>query len=46
MGYLGKRELTEDRFLQINGDRYYRTGDIVKWTHTGKLSISDVPTTR
>ncbi len=41
--YLGRPELTSERFqnLALDGDRarYYRTGDIGRWTGTGQIRI-------
>jgi len=31
-GYLGRPELTAQRFINLRGERWYRTGDIVRWT--------------
>jgi amino acid adenylation domain-containing protein len=43
-GYLGKAELTADRFVPDAfsgraGERLYRTGDLVKWSKEGQLEF-------
>ncbi len=40
-GYLHQPQLTAERFSQIpgNGDRWYRTGDVVTWRPDGVLEI-------
>ncbi|AEV75486.1 amino acid adenylation enzyme/thioester reductase family protein [Mycolicibacterium rhodesiae NBB3] len=35
-GYLDK-DLTSQRFVNIGGDRFYRTGDIAKWREDGAI---------
>ena len=43
LGYLGKPELTEERFIDNPfraGDRLYRTGDFVRWDTKGRLVFS------
>lgn len=36
-GYVNLPELTASRFIIREGQRYYRTGDLVQWTETGEL---------
>ncbi|MFB6907259.1 amino acid adenylation domain-containing protein [Streptomyces bacillaris] len=36
-GYLGDRELTRERFITRDGERWYRTGDIVRYTAQAEL---------
>jgi amino acid adenylation domain-containing protein len=36
-GYLGKPELTGERFVEKDGKRLYRTGDLVRWRGDGAL---------
>ncbi|MEM9821238.1 MAG: amino acid adenylation domain-containing protein, partial [Bacteroidota bacterium] len=37
-GYLNRPELTTERFIeQANGQRWYRTGDLAKWSSEGEL---------
>jgi amino acid adenylation domain-containing protein len=36
-GYRGNPELTAERFVIIDGERYYRTGDVVSWSRDGYL---------
>jgi len=38
-GYVGKPELTAERFVMWNGDRYYRSGDLAKWNQNGEVFI-------
>ncbi|MFE7294833.1 amino acid adenylation domain-containing protein [Streptomyces sp. NPDC057579] len=38
LGYLNRPELTEQRFLRDpDGSRWYRSGDLVRWTADGEL---------
>ncbi|MET9831649.1 amino acid adenylation domain-containing protein [Streptomyces sp. NPDC006385] len=38
LGYLNRPELTEERFLRdADGTRWYRSGDLVRWTSDGEL---------
>jgi amino acid adenylation domain-containing protein len=36
-GYLGRPELTAEKFLRIEGERCYRTGDFGYWDERGEL---------
>jgi amino acid adenylation domain-containing protein len=36
-GYMNRPELTEKKFIQWNGERFYRTGDIARRTKNGQL---------
>lgn len=36
-GYRGDEALTRERFVLIDGIRYYRTGDVVSWSRDGHL---------
>ena len=38
-GYLGDDEQTRDRFVVDSTDRFYRTGDQVRWLPTGELEF-------
>jgi amino acid adenylation domain-containing protein/non-ribosomal peptide synthase protein (TIGR01720 family) len=38
-GYFGRPALTKERFLDIDGDTYFRTGDMVRWRDDGHLSF-------
>jgi amino acid adenylation domain-containing protein/thioester reductase-like protein len=38
-GYVDLPELTTERFINRDGERYYKTGDIVRWTATGEIEI-------
>lgn len=39
LGYVGRPDLTEQAFPQIDGERCYRTGDIARWTEAGVLEF-------
>lgn len=34
-GYLGRPELTSQRFISVEGKRFYRTGDMARWREDG-----------
>lgn len=36
-GYSNNSRLTEEKFVEYNGVRVYRTGDIAKWDHSGNI---------
>lgn len=36
-GYLNRPELNQEKFIQIDGKCFYRTGDLGKWTATGEI---------
>jgi len=38
-GYLNKPQLTAERFIMIEGKRYYKTGDLARLHANGKLEI-------
>ncbi|MGB7606024.1 MAG: amino acid adenylation domain-containing protein, partial [Lutisporaceae bacterium] len=41
-GYLGKTELTAERFVSnpfVQGERLYKTGDLVKWNKEGNIEF-------
>jgi amino acid adenylation domain-containing protein/non-ribosomal peptide synthase protein (TIGR01720 family) len=38
-GYLGRPELTAERFPGIDGRRFYRTGDLARWLPGGALQF-------
>ncbi|MDY7094186.1 MAG: non-ribosomal peptide synthase/polyketide synthase [Acidobacteriota bacterium] len=38
-GYLGQPELTADRFVEIGGTRFYKTGDLARWLPDGTLEF-------
>ena len=37
LGYRGQPDLTEERFVMIDGERMYRTGDLARWRADGVL---------
>jgi len=39
-GYIGKPELTKDRFITINNTVCYNTGDLGKWDHQGRIAYT------
>lgn len=38
-GYVGKPEMTADKFIQFEGMNAYRSGDLAKWNHHGKIEF-------
>ncbi|MES1244271.1 MAG: amino acid adenylation domain-containing protein [Acidobacteriota bacterium] len=38
-GYLGRPELTAERFVERDGRRFYRTGDLARWNASGELEF-------
>jgi acyl-coenzyme A synthetase/AMP-(fatty) acid ligase len=36
-GYLGREDLTRQRFVEVGGERLYRTGDVVRYREDGNL---------
>jgi amino acid adenylation domain-containing protein/non-ribosomal peptide synthase protein (TIGR01720 family) len=38
-GYLGREELTAERFPSLEGRRWYRTGDLARWLPDGTLEF-------
>jgi len=38
-GYLGREELTRERFVEIDGERWYRTGDLGRFDAEGQLEL-------
>ena len=38
-GYVGKPEMTADKFIQFEGQKAYRSGDLAKWNHHGKIEF-------
>lgn len=38
-GYVGKPELTKDKFISFEGSNAYRSGDLAKWNHHGKIEF-------
>jgi amino acid adenylation domain-containing protein len=38
-GYLNREELTQEKFVTIDGQRYYRTGDLGRFDEAGNLEI-------
>ncbi|HSF41610.1 MAG TPA: amino acid adenylation domain-containing protein [Thermoanaerobaculia bacterium] len=38
-GYLGRPELTAERFPEVDGRRFYRTGDLARWLPGGELQF-------
>jgi amino acid adenylation domain-containing protein len=38
-GYLNQADLTEERFVAIDGERYYRTGDIGRYDEDGEVEM-------
>jgi len=40
LGYIGRPELTAERFVSIDGIMTYRTGDLARWTPDGEVEIA------
>lgn len=38
-GYFGNAEMTSERFVEQNGTRWYRSGDLARWTEEGDVVI-------
>lgn len=38
-GYLNRDELTAERFVEVRGERVYRTGDRVRWLANGEIEF-------
>ncbi len=38
-GYVGKPEMTADKFITFEGKKAYRSGDLAKWNHAGKIEF-------
>ncbi|MFI3177398.1 MAG: amino acid adenylation domain-containing protein [Eubacteriales bacterium] len=38
-GYLGNPEMTAERFVPVDGERYYQSGDLAKWSKSGEITI-------
>lgn len=38
-GYVGKPEMTADKFIQFEGKNAYRSGDLARWNHHGKVEF-------
>jgi acyl carrier protein len=38
-GYLGAPELTAERFPEVGGSRFYRSGDLARWLEDGELQF-------
>lgn len=38
-GYVGKPDMTADKFIQFEGRNAYRSGDLAKWNHHGKIEF-------
>ena len=38
-GYLNRPELTAERFVRLEGERYYRSGDLGRWLANGLLEF-------
>lgn len=38
-GYLNRPDLTASAFVQVDGERRYRTGDLGRWLRSGELQI-------
>ncbi len=38
-GYFGNPDMTAERFVEYNGSRYYKSGDLAKFTSEGEIKI-------
>lgn len=38
-GYVGKPEMTADKFINFEGQKAYRSGDLARWNHHGKIEF-------
>lgn len=38
-GYVGKPELTAEKFIGFEGKKAYRSGDFARWNHQGKIEF-------
>lgn len=38
-GYVGKPEMTADKFIAFEGKKAYRSGDLARWNHHGKIEF-------
>ena len=38
-GYLNRAELTAERFVEVKGERYYRSGDLGRWLANGAIEF-------
>lgn len=38
-GYFGNPEMTAEQFVEYNGLRWYKTGDLAKWTDHGEIIV-------
>ncbi|HEY0603797.1 MAG TPA: amino acid adenylation domain-containing protein [Herpetosiphonaceae bacterium] len=38
-GYLNRPELTAEKFVTIDGQRWYRSGDLARWRHDGTIEF-------
>lgn len=38
-GYFGNPEMTAERFVSWNGIRWYKSGDVARWTENGEIII-------
>ncbi len=38
-GYVGKPEMTADKFITFEGKKAYRSGDLARWNHHGKIEF-------
>ncbi len=38
-GYVGRPDMTADKFITFEGRKAYRSGDLAKWNHHGKIEF-------